>query len=130
MYLPLFMKFLIIWRNVTKPDVPSEQDLLVPSLVEGDQVADVPVTHIRLLRQHPCYKHVVHSEDPLVTVLEHLEELVPDQVTHDVHHAPAVGRKELIGPLIKGNHLKRTNEDIIGVNFKIPICLSSFLSSA
>ena len=124
------MKFLIIWRNVTKPDVPSEQDLLVPSLVKGDQVADVPVTHVRLLRQHSRYKHVVHSEDPLVTVLENLEELVPDKVTHNVDHAPAVGRKELIGPLIKGNHLKRTNEDIIGVDFKIPICLSSFLSSA
>ena len=98
---------------MTKPDIPGEQDFLVPALVEGDMVADVPMTHIGLLRQHPGHKHVVHPEDPLVTVLEHLEELVPDKVTHNVDHAPAVGRKELIGPLIKGNHLKRTIEDII-----------------
>ena len=113
------MQFLIVWRNVTKPDVSGEEELLVPALVEGDQVADVPVTHIRLLRQHPGHKNVVHPEDPFVTVLEHLEELVPDQMTHDVHHAPAVGREELVRPLIIRDHLKRKMKTSFLTPFKL-----------
>ena len=104
------MQFLIVWRNVTKPYVPCEQYFLVPALVEGDMVADVPVTHIGLLRQHPGHIHIVHPEDPLVTGLEHLEELVPDQVAHDVHYAPAIGREELVRPLIVGDHLRKNDE--------------------
>ena len=92
---------------MTKPDIASQQNLLVPALVESDEVTDVSVTHVGLLRQHPRHEHVVYSEDPFVAVLEHLEKLIPDQVAHDVHHAPAVGREELIGPLVIRDHLTR-----------------------
>ena len=103
--LPLLVQLLIVGGNVAEPDVAGEQDLLVPALVEGDQVADVAVTHVRLLRQHPRDEDVVHAEDSLVAVLEDLQQLVADEVAHDVDHAPAVGREELVRPLVIRDHL-------------------------
>ena len=47
--------------------------LLVPVLVEGDQVTDVSVAHVGLLCQHSRHKHVVNSEDSFVAVLERLK---------------------------------------------------------
>ena len=103
--LPLLVQLLIVGGNVAEPDVAGEEDLLVPALVEGDQVADVAVTHVRLLRQHPRDEDVVHAEDSLVAVLEDLQQLVADEVAHDVDHAPAVGREELVRPLVIWDHL-------------------------
>ena len=70
--LPLLVQLLIVGGNVAEPDVAGEEDLLVPALVEGDQVADVAVAHVRLLGQHSGHKDVVHPEDPVVTALIHL----------------------------------------------------------
>ena len=66
------MQLLVVGRDVAKPDIASEEDLQVPVLVEGDQVADVSVAHVGLLRQHSRHKHVVNSEDSFVAVLERL----------------------------------------------------------
>lgn len=37
----------------------------------------------------------------------HLYQFIPDKLAHDVDNAPAVRWKELVGPLIKWNHLDR-----------------------
>ena len=103
--LPLLVQLFIVGGDVAEPDVAGEEDLLVPALVEGDQVADVTVAHVGLLRQHPRDEDVVHAEDPLVAVLEDLQQLVADEVAHDVDHAPAVGREELVRPLVVRDHL-------------------------
>ena len=44
----LLVQFLVVRRDVAKPNVAGKQDLLVPVLVEGDQVADVTVRYVRL----------------------------------------------------------------------------------
>ena len=69
---PPLVQLLVVWRDVAKPDIASEEDLQVPVLVEGDQVTDVSVAHIGLLCQHSRHKHVVNSEDSFVAGLEHL----------------------------------------------------------
>ena len=69
---PSLVQLLVVRRDVAKPDIASEEDLQVPVLVEGDQVADISVTHVGLLRQHSRHKHVVNSEDSFVAVLERL----------------------------------------------------------
>ena len=38
-------------------------------------------------------------------MIANLNEFIPDILTHDVDDSPAVGGKELVRPLIKGNHL-------------------------
>ena len=70
---PLLVELGMIWRNVTKPNVASQQYFFIPVLVERYQIADVSVTHIRLLRQHPRHKHVINTKYSLVTVLVHLD---------------------------------------------------------
>ena len=35
----------------------------------------------------------------------YLYELVPDVLAHDVDDPPAVGREELVRPLVEGDHL-------------------------
>ena len=61
-------------NNINPPDIPGEENLLVPVLVEGDEVADVPVADVRLLRQHPRHEDVIHAEDAAVTVVINLVE--------------------------------------------------------
>ena len=36
-----------------------------------------------------------------------LYQFIPHKLAHDVHNAPAVRWKELVGPLVKWNHLNR-----------------------
>ena len=70
---PSLVQFLVVRRDVAEPDVAGEEDLQVPVFVEGDQIADISVTHVGLLRQHSRHKHVVNSKDSFVAVLECLE---------------------------------------------------------
>ena len=70
---PPLVQLLVVRGDVAEPDIASEEDLQVPVLVEGDQVTDISVAHVGLLRQHARHEHVVHSEDTFVAVLERLE---------------------------------------------------------
>ena len=70
---PLLVQLLVVGRDVAEPDVARQQDLLVPALVEGDQVADVSVAHIRLLSQHSSHKHIVNTENTFITRFKHLK---------------------------------------------------------
>ena len=38
-------------------------------------------------------------------MIPNLNEFIPDILAHDVDDSPAVGGKELVRPLIEGNHL-------------------------
>ena len=42
---PLLVQLLVVGRDVTEPDVPSQEDLQVPVLVECYQVTDVSEDH-------------------------------------------------------------------------------------
>ena len=66
------VKLWVVRGNVTEPYVASNEDLLIPVLVEGDEIADISVTDIGLLCQHSCHKDIVNTEYPLVTVLINL----------------------------------------------------------
>ena len=54
-------------------------DLFIPVLVEGDEVADVAVADVGLLRQHSCHKDVVHPKDPMVAALISLKNILATQ---------------------------------------------------
>ena len=55
-------------------------NLLIPVLVEGDEVADVAVADVGLLSQHSSHKHVVHPKDPMVAALKDLENIVRNTI--------------------------------------------------
>ena len=74
---------------MSKPDVASQENLLVPVLIEGDEITDIsenkvdvaqeicidkilPVSNIGLFCQHACDKHIVHTEYSSVTIFKDL----------------------------------------------------------
>ena len=63
----------MIWQTTT---FSLNANLLIPVLVEGDEVADIPVANIGLLSQHSRNKDVVHPKDPMVAALIDLEDIV------------------------------------------------------
>ena len=75
---PPLVQLLMVGGDVAEPDIASQEDFQVPVLVEGDQVTDISVAHVGLLRQHSRHKHVVHPENSFVTVLKRLETYYTD----------------------------------------------------
>ena len=63
----------MIWQTTT---FSLNANLLIPVLVEGDEVADVAVADVGLLRQHSCHEDVIHPKDPMVAALINLKNIL------------------------------------------------------
>ena len=69
---PLLVQLLVVGGDVAEPDVARQQDLLVPALVEGDQVTNVSVAYVCFLCQHSSHKNIINTKNTFITGFKHL----------------------------------------------------------